>query len=1527
MTTLVCGLEESEGEPETPEGHTHDESCYDEEGNLICGQEESEGESEASEGHTHMEDCYETEQVLTCDLEETEGHTHTDACYEEQLVCELEEHTHTVACLSDETADVETEEDWEATLPEDLEGTAAEAVVAIAESQLGYTESTKNFVLADDEETRQGYTRYGAWYGDGFEYVDWDAMFAAFCIHYAGISEEDFPVNSGAYAWAADLLRAGLYADAADYTPEAGDLVFFDTNADGKADKVGIVEAGETEDGTEEDNPAVEREEAEESAVEEEGVVEEEGAAADVISLTVIVGDYSADDNLGTINKNEKDTDAAVESGADAVHSLEVDLGVGTILGYGVLPDIEALDLTGRESADGESAAELEEQTITVTVDDLIVTLSGLLPVKATVSAEPVDLDLEDQEIQFALEISIYDADGNEFEPEDNTIAVTVESENITEDCAIYYVPDEGDMEEIASDSEDGMASFDAEYFSVYVGISTEPASETTYEIYMAAIAEQEEAAYTLEAGNDADVVEIAAALEELLDAAKADLADGNLTQDEYDEIESGIDKPLTWLDDNFDLSWTPDAEKDDAAEEETEEEEEALTVEFTAEADGITVEAWAAEGTFPEGTTMSVTLLSADNEETAQQYEEAIAAIEESEAEYEYDGIVLFDISFFDEDGNEVEPEEGTVSVKVTMDASLVNDDVDETSSLELYHLKGSDDEAEVVTVADTEGLAGGTVDVDEDGTVLAEFSVESFSHFVLVSSTYGSGSYSRWVYLYDENDENQILGNWSIVLGDGVTVSTEWESIEQVAINYIIMAAQHGYIYEGACVGGNGADGGRTVNYIRTTGSGWYYSSASSISDASTDETSFESSIHLLFSEYTAGESTTEEITPSYSKYVSDNNDGTYDLTLTVSGDSTSTVSGKVDIVYILDVSGSMGQELEGTDWGIDDRYERWEAAASAVITLTKAISSDESIDARFSSVIFASNGDGNKETDKYYADIYNELYDANSDGTYNDAVVLQSWTNSATSLIGSLPTKIDVHIYGQEDTYCNGLGSGTNYKAGLISSKTLLESTRDDATTIVIFVSDGDASNYYDDDGWTLGNGTGTLGSENAKVSFNAAIPQLQSMYEDGNIDYFMTVGVGPTNSYTNLVNLAYLLEYGTNYDSSELEDRAEYIKTQYKVTASFYEGSDETSLNSAFDNILETIKSITGITGVTISDTLSENVSAVKYSYGVNKYVNLTINVTDVNGYGYAASGTFNSCSLELSDGTVITASYDTSTKTIKLNFPKDYQLIKGYTYSVTLTIEPTEKAYDNYYDSSGYPNTGDLNTDAPGVDSDNYISSGKGGVYTNADGAATLTYTYYGSSRTKDYAKPVIPLHFTNLTIQKYGEDGTPLSGAKFILSRENSSGETVYYHYDDSAGLTSWVSDKVDATELTSSDSDGTLTFYNLFSLRLGSEAYSLEETETPKGYEGLESAVGFSLNIPTWLNYTLTLSGTYDKVAINNTDLQLLITNEKIYYELPSKGGMGTAPYTLAGLVLAGGAAGMMCRRRKHPMLSKSKK
>ena len=209
---LVCGREECEG-------HTHTEDCYAEQSTLVCTNTDPE--------HVHTEDCYLTERVLICGLEEQEGHVHSDECWveEEVLSCGVEEHEHTLECYSDRSA-VETEADWRASVsPALITGRWDLDLVAVARTQIGYNESSRNYIVLDG--VVHGYTRYGDWI-DNSDYVvygPWCASFVAFCMYYANI--RNVPVSSNCATWVQKLIDVGMYYDYGEIEPRAGDLVFF----------------------------------------------------------------------------------------------------------------------------------------------------------------------------------------------------------------------------------------------------------------------------------------------------------------------------------------------------------------------------------------------------------------------------------------------------------------------------------------------------------------------------------------------------------------------------------------------------------------------------------------------------------------------------------------------------------------------------------------------------------------------------------------------------------------------------------------------------------------------------------------------------------------------------------------------------------------------------------------------------------------------------------------------------------------------------------------------------------------------------------------------------------------------------------------------------------------------------------------------------------------------------------------------------------------------------------------------------
>lgn len=243
VQTLTCMEEE----------HVHDDDCYDpEDGTLICEKFE----------HTHDESCYTTEYELTCGLEEGElveqvveptqtaelvamavaepvalepvvdtvepiYHHHTDACYEEVLVCPLPEHHHTVSCLSDTSADLETPEEWQAANADAvITGEWNEDLLSVAKTQLGYEQSEKNFEIDPaDGVTLRYYSRYGQSYGNA--YGEWDVMFLAYCLKYAEIPQSAIPQEASVLALRSTMSGMDWLLEEDGSAAQPGDIVIY----------------------------------------------------------------------------------------------------------------------------------------------------------------------------------------------------------------------------------------------------------------------------------------------------------------------------------------------------------------------------------------------------------------------------------------------------------------------------------------------------------------------------------------------------------------------------------------------------------------------------------------------------------------------------------------------------------------------------------------------------------------------------------------------------------------------------------------------------------------------------------------------------------------------------------------------------------------------------------------------------------------------------------------------------------------------------------------------------------------------------------------------------------------------------------------------------------------------------------------------------------------------------------------------------------------------------------------------------
>lgn len=587
----------------------------------------------------------------------------------------------------------------------------------------------------------------------------------------------------------------------------------------------------------------------------------------------------------------------------------------------------------------------------------------------------------------------------------------------------------------------------------------------------------------------------------------------------------------------------------------------------------GISIKVYAKENVFPEGTTMKVKELTNKELDSAQNVLE--------KGNVSYDGFLGYDISFYNKEGKEIEPEEGSVRVEVDMNLNLLPKDL-QMDTLQIQHLKEEKKDRTVETVAKA---ADHKLSVSKS-KVTAKFEVKSFSDFILT---------------------------WNID-------ATPADPLE---------------------TGDNAVSIEKQINH---------------------------------------------------EKYATLRDDGTYDLTLTVAGKKgTETNKAKLDVIYILDKSGSMKEDFGGTSKRI--------AASNAIIALTKSLKQNANIDARFSMVTFS----GNKTTG---------MWGQGDTKTWDDAEVAVSWTTDAGTIErGSKPTS-------------NG---GTNYQAGIRTAKELLTSKRAGAMTAVIFISDGDPTFYYNPDGYTRGDGNndGNGGADNLKVCLDAAKNEIANL----GVNYFYTVGVGKANDYVNLSDLC---------SASGVSG------------AKNFDGTNTDELTKAFSTIESDILTFL-CSNVSIQDVLSENVEVVKDKDGVFK--SLKIVVTGKDGKTIV-EGDNKVTFQDGTQNVTLKAGYDSKTKTITLDFPAEYQLNAEYTYKVIANIDATEKAYENYRknltdnkdeNEKGYKDAADAGTGT---------HAGEKGMYTNENSEAKMTYTFRGEEYTELYDKPVIKLHPGKLILEK-----------------------------------------------------------------------------------------------------------------------------------------------------------------------------
>lgn len=452
-----------------------------------------------------------------------------------------------------------------------------------------------------------------------------------------------------------------------------------------------------------------------------------------------------------------------------------------------------------------------------------------------------------------------------------------------------------------------------------------------------------------------------------------------------------------------------------------------------------------------------------------------------------------------------------------------------------------------------------------------------------------------------------------------------------------------------------------------------------------------------------------------PDHTKSITYNNGGKYTLNLNVVGKDTREsheVTEKIEVVLVLDTSGSMGYCMNGRQGGCSDtnpqRLAALKKAANSFIDATKV--TNDTIQDKDSKVRIAIAQFG------------------------QTSGVVSSLTSDTAALKSSV-----------NRLSANG---ATPADKGMTAAQTALRQARPGAKKIVIFFADGVPT---------------TQNAFSTRVANNAVTTAL-AMKSAGTLIYSIGIfeGANPEQqSFDNWENdqaNQFMHAVSSNYPNATA-----YNKTNWGTGGNlgYYKATNSADdLTKIFDDIQKEITTGSAYSGVSIVDELSEyaqvdgvvwNMASMRNFGGTTYYRvtgGVTLNVTNL------PSG---------ATPPVLERDYtlwysDAGNSKIRVEFAGDYELLHNATYTLSYGIVPTDSAYArvNMVD-------GGINYDATGDAGTGTTSAGKPGFRSNA--SAQVCYTFDKQSACAAYQHPVLQVPSANVVVTKHWEGGMPASGA------------------------------------------------------------------------------------------------------------------------------------------------------------------
>ena len=381
-----------------------------------------------------------------------------------------------------------------------------------------------------------------------------------------------------------------------------------------------------------------------------------------------------------------------------------------------------------------------------------------------------------------------------------------------------------------------------------------------------------------------------------------------------------------------------------------------------------------------------------------------------------------------------------------------------------------------------------------------------------------------------------------------------------------------------------------------------------------------------------------------PVHTKTITPNDDGTYDLSLTVTGATElSETKTSANVIVVQDVSGSMKSKVYTYSFEKTDRYD---PDGTYGMVDGKRVKLERNW-GFFGLGAYNYYLDANGKEVPYTGDMYHKV--GKETGKTRLDVAKEALNSLADQLIASDDSTIKLSLEtfsdrgntpsqyytgGQASDFksaVNGLraNGGTNWVDALTKAN---EKAKEDPNTptYVIFLSDGEPT--YGRDSWGNRTGNGTTYQEEY---FNNAVDEANK--RPSNVKGLFTV-----------------------YTGSEAEQRMNSF-AQKTTGGSAFDGTDSEKLNAAFANIIQTITKSAGYKDVRIVDKLSQYVTGTAAGGAI-----------DPASVSYQKNGEAWVDAPAASIGEDGTLSWDLSSVG---------ELEKGTTYKVTFKVKPSQAAYD------------------------------------------------------------------------------------------------------------------------------------------------------------------------------------------------------------------------------------------------------